>query len=396
MEKMLYKINPFKTLLKPAFPFLSHEEINKAIKFHQTVPGYFPTALYSLTSLAKYLGVHEILVKDESSRFGLNSFKGLGGSYGIANCLAKSCGKELSSFKSLKEQIKDLPPQTFATATEGNHGRGLAWAAKQLGQKAFVFMPKGASICRVNKIRELGAQVEVTDLNYDETVLHVKQLAEKNGWVLVQDTAWDGYQEIPAKIMQGYLTIVGEWLEQRTEQPTHVILQVGVGSFAAAIAVGLQQLCDKPIIFIIVEPTRADCFYQSACSQDGTPKNASGDLSTIMAGLSCGEPNPIAWDILKNLADCFVTCPDATAARGMRILGNPLETDPKIVSGESGAIPMGLLYDLCKNSQLSSLKESLRLDSASRVLFISTEGDTDPVNYRAVCWDGKYGNSENY
>lgn len=391
MEKILYKINPFKTLQKPVIPFLDRGEINKVLRFHQTVPGYSPTTLYSLKALAKHLGVQEILVKDESSRFGLNSFKGLGGSYVIANCLARSCGAELGPFTSLKKQTQEYPVQTFATATEGNHGRGVAWAAQQLGQKAIVFMPKGASIYRVNKIRELGAQIEVTDLNYDETVHYVKQLAEKNGWTLVQDTAWDGYKEIPTTIMQGYLTIVGEWLEQQKEQPTHMILQVGVGTFAATIAAGLQQFCKNPITFILVEPTRADCFYQSVCSQDGTPKHASGDLSTIMAGLSCGEPNPIAWDILKNLADCFVTCPDTIAARGMRILGNPLETDPRIVSGESGAIPMGLLYDLCKNPQLSSLKESLRLDSNSRILFISTEGDTDPENYRAVCWDGKYG-----
>jgi diaminopropionate ammonia-lyase len=366
--------------------------MNKASKFHKTVPGYAPTPLYSLKALSNHLGVHEIFVKDESPRFGLNSFKGLGGSYAIANYLSKRCGRKLSSFKNILEQTKDLPVQTFATATEGNHGRGLAWAAQKFGQKAFVFMPKGSAISRVNKIREFGAQIEVTDLNYDDTVRYVNQLAEKNGWVLVQDTSWEGYQEIPGHIMQGYLTIVGEWLEQRKEQPTHVILQVGVGSFAAAIAVGLQQLCDKPIVFIIVEPTRADCFYQSACSQDGTPKNASGDLSTIMNGLSCGEPNPIAWDILKNLSECFVTCPDSIAARGMRILGNPLEKDPRIVSGESGAIPMGLLYELCKNPQLTPLKNSLQLDSTSRVLFISTEGDTDPDNYRAVCWDGKYGN----
>lgn len=392
MKTMHYKINPFKKIQKPIFSFLSPEEMHKATQFHQTLPGYSPTPLYSLRALAKYLNVHEILVKDESPRFGLNSFKGLGGSYGIANCLAKCCGNELSSFKNLIKQIRNLPEITFASATEGNHGRGLAWAAKLFGQKAFVFMPKGASIFRVNKIREFGAQVEITDLNYDDTVRYVKQLAKINGWTLVQDTAWEGYQEIPNQIMQGYLTIVGEWLKQRKEQPTHLILQVGVGSFAAAIASGLQQFCEKPIVFIIVEPTRADCFYQSACSKDGSPKNASGDLSTIMTGLSCGEPNPIAWDILKQLASCFVTCPDAIAARGMRILGNPLETDPRIVSGESGAIPLGLLYELCKNSQLSSLKDSLQLDSASRILFISTEGDTDPVNYRAVCWDGKYNN----
>ncbi|MBA3236783.1 MAG: diaminopropionate ammonia-lyase [Parachlamydiaceae bacterium] len=392
MEKILYKLNPFKTSQKTSCSFLNHELMNKAYKFHQTIPGYAPTPLYSLSSLAKHLGINEILVKDESPRFGLNSFKGLGGSYALANYLSKSCGKELSSFKSLKNHTKNQPMQTFASATEGNHGRGLAWAAQQFGQKAFIFMPKGASISRVNKIRAFGANIEVTDLNYDDTVRYVNQLAEKNGWVLVQDTSWKGYQEIPAQIMQGYLTIVAEWLEQQKEQPTHVILQVGVGSFAAAIAVGLQQVCDKPIVFIIVEPTRADCFYQSACSLDGNPKNASGDLSTIMNGLSCGDPNPVAWGILKNLSECFITCPDSVAARGMRILGNPLKKDPRIVAGESGAIPLGLLYELCKNPQLAPLKNSLQLDSDSRVLFISTEGDTDPDNYRAVCWDGRFGN----
>ncbi|MCY9511705.1 diaminopropionate ammonia-lyase [Paenibacillus larvae] len=391
MNEIRWRMNHHKQPLPPAFPAVSQEETGKALGFHQTIPGYSPTPLYSLTSLANFLGLQGIFVKDESMRFHLQSFKILGSSYAVAIHLAKECSEEFADFALLKKKVQALPVRTFATATDGNHGRGLA---KQFGQNCIVYMPKGSSRNRVAKIREWGAEAHVTNLDYDETVRFVSGLSREQGWTLVQDTAWANYTEIPARIMQGYLTILGEIMEQfkavGNNTPTHVILQAGVGSFAGAIAGGLQQLMDMPLTIIVAEPARADCLFQSACSEDGTPKKASGDLSTIMAGLSCGEPNPLAWDILKQTVDCFVSCPDHLAARGMRILGNPLETDPRILSGESGALPLGLLFEVCRNPVLAGLKESLGLDSASRVLFINTEGDTDPQNYRKICWDGMY------
>ncbi|MBS0654435.1 MAG: pyridoxal-phosphate dependent enzyme [Verrucomicrobia bacterium] len=170
-----------------------------------------------------------------------------------------------------------------------------------------------------------------------------------------------------------------------TQPPTHVIVQAGVGSLAGAIVEGLQQLFGTSIKVIVVEPTHADAFFQSSCSSDGSPKSASGDLSTIMAGLACREPNPLAWNILKDCTDCFVTCPDAVAAKGMRLLANPLGQDPRIISGESGAVPLGLLVELCTNPLLQELKETLQLNSSSRLFMINTEGDTDPESNQAIC-----------
>jgi diaminopropionate ammonia-lyase len=167
-------------------------------------------------------------------------------------------------------------------------------------------------------------------------------------------------------------------------------LQAGVGSFAGAIVDGLKHFVPNPVTFIVVEPTQADCLFQSGCTVDGIPKRSLGDLSTIMAGLSCGELNPISWNILKDTVDCFVTCPDAIAAKGMRILGNPLGNDPKIISGASGAVPLGLLVEICKNPPLNNLKNALGLNLTSRILFINTEGDTDPENYREICWNGMH------
>lgn len=388
METIRYRINPFKCPQVIANTSFDRTTMLQTWSFHKTLPGYAPTPLRVLGAFANHLGVAELYVKDESFRFGLNSFKGLGGSYALAKLLAEECGVSLESFSQLKELLKNFPVRTFVTATDGNHGRGLAWAAQQFGQRAVVYMPKGALPDRLNAIRALGANAEEVELNYDDTVRYAMRMAEEKGWTLVQDTAKPGYETIPLWIMQSYLTMIGEILQQLKEEkramPTHVILQAGVGSFPGAIAAGLLSLADQPITLIIVEPTRADCFYQSACAHDGLPRNASGDLSTMMAGLSCGEPNPLAWNILKATADCFVTCPDEVAAEGMRILGNPLANDARIVSGESGAVSMGLLFEICRNNSLQALKESLRIDSATRVLMISTEGDTDPQNYRSI------------
>lgn len=351
--------NQYKNPDKLSFPSFNEKEMQKAMAFHQTLPGYAKTPLLSLSGLAKHLELGGIYVKDESLRFDVQSFKVLGSSYALSDI---------------------LEAHIVVTATDGNHGRGLAWAAKHFGKKARVYMPKGSSFFRLNKILQLGAHAEITDLNYDDTVRYARCLAEEHGWTLVQDTALDNYTDIPLRIMQGYLTVVGECLQQLPESPTHIILQAGVGSFAAAIAGSLQQLIQKPLIFIIVEPIEADCLYQSACS--GKVQKTKGSLSTIMAGLSCGEPNPLAWDILKEVVDFFVICQDSVSEKGMCILGNPLNGDSRIISGESGAVPMGFLMEACKSSVF---KQSLRLDSSSRIFFINTEGDTDPESYRAIC-----------
>ena len=373
----------------------SVSEAEKARKFHQRLPGYTPTPLRELDSLAKEFSLSKIVVKDESYRFGLNAFKMLGGVYAIARLLCEELGIDIDDcdFDKLNEHIDQK--LTFATATDGNHGRGVAWAAKQLGQNAVVYMPKGSATERVNNIRALGAECIVTDLNYDDTVRLIVEKSEKNGWKVVQDTAWEGYEKIPTWIMQGYSTIAIEAMEQVTEQniakPTHVILQAGVGAMAGGVLGCLaEQLGATNLKAIIVEPNQADCIYRSGVSQSGEMVNVDGELSTIMAGLACGEPNPLSWDILRNCASHFVSCEDKLAALGMRVLANPMENDPRIISGESGAIGLGLLAALYYSKDRESLMTTLELNADSVVLIISTEGDTDAEHYRDVVWQGKY------
>ncbi|WHY93325.1 diaminopropionate ammonia-lyase [Neobacillus cucumis] len=384
---------------KASVEFINSEVIEKVRNFHKSFPEYKVTPLHSLDKLSKQLGVSNIWVKDESYRFGLNAFKVLGGSFAVGKYLAKKLNVDISELsfeklrsKEVKEKLEDI---TFVTATDGNHGRGIAWAAKQLGQKSVVFMPKGSSEIRLNNIRKEGAEASITDLNYDDTVRLASQKAEENGWVLVQDTAWDGYEEIPTWIMQGYGTIMDEAMEQigeaGVERPTHVFLQAGVGSFAGSMLGYLAgKFGDQRPMTVIVEPDKAACLYKSMNIGDGQPHSVTGALNTIMAGLACGEPSTTSWGVLKDYAEAFVSCPDYVAARGMRILANPLGSDPQIVSGESGAVGLGLVSLLAENKMLKVMKEMLKLNQDSKILIISTEGDTDPEHYRKVVWDGAY------
>ena len=214
-------------------------------------------------------------------------------------------------------------------------------------------------------------------------------LAKENNWVLIQDTAWDGYEKLPLFIMQGYTTIVAEIVKQLNDKSfrkiSHVILQGGVGSFAGAIAAAIYHstLGSAPKI-IIVEPSKADCLYQSSKSTTGEPQRVYGNLSTMMAGLACGEPNPIGWEILKTLGDYFFSTDDSISAKGMRVLSSPVHQDVKIISGESGAVPLGLLVELMTNDELNEIKNNMGLDDSSNIIIINTEGDTDPINYKKI------------
>ncbi|WP_192894812.1 diaminopropionate ammonia-lyase [Neobacillus notoginsengisoli] len=384
---------------KASVEFMNRKSAEKVRGFHKSFPEYKVTPLHSLDELSKRLRVGAIWVKDESYRFGLNAFKVLGGSYAVGKYLAEQLNLDISelSFEKLrsKEVKEQLGSITFVTATDGNHGRGIAWAAEQLGQKSVVYMPKGSSEIRLNNIRNEGAEAYITDLNYDDTVRLASQKAEENGWVLVQDTAWSGYEKIPTWIMQGYGTILDEAMEQiaeaGVERPTHVFLQAGVGSFAGSMLGYLVgKYGDERPITVIVEPDKADCLYQSMLVGDGNPHAVTGDLNTVMAGLACGEPSTTSWEVLKDYAEVFVSCPDYVASRGMRILASPLGSDPQVISGESGAVGLGLVSLLAENKMLNEMKTSLRLNQDSKILIISTEGDTDPENFRKVVWDGAY------
>ncbi|MFV0616937.1 MAG: diaminopropionate ammonia-lyase [Megasphaera sp.] len=369
----------------------------KVQAFHQSFPDYQETPLADLKNLAACLGVQRIHVKDESYRFGLNAFKGLGGSFCIASYIAKKLGvdiSELSYEKITSPAIKEkLGPLTFVTATDGNHGRGIAWTANRLGQKAVIYMPKGSAEERLHNIQKLGAEASITDLNYDDTVRFAAKQAEANGWVFVQDTAWDGYTEIPGWIMQGYMTMAYEAYQQLRHEPlTHIFLQAGVGAMSGALTGFFSSVYgdDKRPIITIVEPNKADCIYRTAAANDGTLHVVKGDMDSIMAGLCCGEPCTIGWDILKDHADHFVSVPDWVAAKGMRVLGNPMGDDPRVISGESGAVTTGFVAELLQNPSLRELREQLQITEQSDILCFSTEGDTDKENYRRIVWDGLF------
>ncbi|AWM80624.1 diaminopropionate ammonia-lyase [Gammaproteobacteria bacterium ESL0073] len=366
--------------------------------FHSKFPAYDITPLVSLPHLSRYLGIGSLHIKDESKRFGLNAFKVLGGAYAIGQYLAHQLNRDINtlSFTELaspevKAQLGDI---TFVTATDGNHGRGVAWAAEQLGQKAVVFMPKGSSQVRAQNIRNHGAECTITDLNYDDAVRLAYKNAQEKNWVMVQDTAWDGYEDIPTWIMQGYMTLAVEAMEQLEKSgaklPTHVFLQAGVGSFAgAALGYIVEKMKENAPKIIIMEPNQADCLYHSILANDGKPHNVTGDMQTLMAGLACGEPNTISWPIIRDNVDCFISAPDYYAANGMRILAAPLSGDPSVVSGESGAIGAGVLYEVMKNPQYKELKNRLKLDETANVLLISTEGNTSPDIYEDIVWFGR-------
>ena len=375
----------------------SRKEANKARNFHMSFDNYEATPLHSLDHLAKTLGVKKIFIKDESSRFDLNAFKVLGGTYAITRLICEKMGKDVSevNFKYIRQHAaKEIGNVPFVTATDGNHGRGIAWAAYELGQKALVYLPMNSASKRVEAIKDTGAEAIVTDLNYDDTVLLAIEKAKEIGGYIVQDTAWEGYTEVPIWIMQGYTTMGMEVIDQLALQgynaPTHVFLQAGVGGMAAAIlGLFINIYKNNYPKTIIVEPNAANCIYNSAKINDGKAHNIYGDLKTIMVGLACGVPNPIAWPIIRDFSTMFVSCDDAVAARGVRILANPVRRDEKIISGESGAAGIGA-FSLLMGDEFKEVKEVLGLNKDSVVLFFNTEGDTDPVNYGEIIWNGKY------
>ena len=258
---------------------MSLEEAGKARAFHKSFPQYDRTPLTALEHMAEFLGLGRLYVKDESYRFGLNAFKVLGGSYAMARFIAKETGRDVSelpySVLTSEELKKEFGQATFFTATDGNHGRGVAWAANRLGQRAVVHMPKGTTRARLENIAREGAQVDIQELNYDDCVrLAAREAAETPRGVIVQDTAWEGYEEIPSWIMEGYGTMAmeaGEQLKEAgDERPTHVFVQAGVGSLAGAVVGYFANLyADNPPIFVVVEAQAADCLYQGAKAGDG-------------------------------------------------------------------------------------------------------------------------------
>ena len=379
---------------------MSLDNVATAEAFHKSFPQYSVTPLAKLDKMAERLGLGGVYVKDESYRFGLNAFKVLGGSFAMARYIAEKLGRDVSEmtydYLTSQKFLDEFGQATFYTATDGNHGRGVAWAAKKLGQKSVVHMPKGSTKQRFDAIAAEGAAVTIEELNYDDCVrLAAAEAAEAEFAVVIQDTAWEGYEKIPAWIMEGYGTMAAEAAvqlqEMGVERPSHVFIQAGVGSLAGAV-VGYfaNRFPENPPKFVVVEARAADCLYRGALAGDGSFRIVEGDLATMMAGLACGEPNILSWDILRNHVDAFASCPDWVSAEGMRRLAAPAQGDPIVKSGESGAVGMGLLAAVMKREEYAPLRAALRLDETSNVLLFSTEGDTDPEKYERVVWGGEY------
>jgi len=395
---ILWTVNKMPKTHDSHLAVMSPDEVNKAAAFHRSFPQYSRTPLARLDKMASFLGIGGLYIKDESYRFGLNAFKVLGGSYAIARYIAKQTGRDVSDlpYQTLisDELRSEFGQATFFTATDGNHGRGVAWAANKLKQKSVAFMPKGTTPVRLMNVLKENAEATIEDVNYDACVRMAVAAAEKasNG-VVIQDTAWDGYVEIPSWIMQGYGTMVMEADEQLEEygtgRPTHVFIQAGVGSLAGAVqGYFVNRYPENPPVVVVIEANTAACLYKSAVAGDGSPRIVDGDLTTIMAGLACGEPNTISWDILKNHVRVFVSCPDWVAIKGMRMSAAPLKGDPQVISGESGAVSLGLLASIMTMDEYDELRSAIGLTAESKVLLFSTEGDTDPDRYKSIVWDG--------
>lgn len=376
-------------------PLLAENEVKKARRFHESFPQYKVTPLADLKGMAAYLNLGKVAVKDESYRFGLNAFKVLGGSYAIAKYIAKETGRDIDSLPYgtlVSDELKQtFGYATFFSATDGNHGRGVAWAANRLGQKCVIRMPVGSTENRKQHIIDEGAECTIESVNYDDCVRMAAQEAQKEEHgVIIQDTAWEGYEEIPSWIMQGYSTMADEANEQFGERPTHIFVQAGVGSLAGSV-VGYFANCykDNPPIITVIEAEPAACLYKGAVAGDGKIRIMDGEMPTIMAGLCCGEPNITAWDILKNHVTAFLAVSDDVARRGMRMLAAPVKGDQQVISGESGAASFGALATIMLDGTYLELREALKLNQESKVLLFSTEGDTDPDRYKAIVWEGK-------
>ena len=371
----------------------------KVRKLHSTIPGYRMSPLKSLPNLARRIGLGGIWVKDESARLSLNSFKVLGGSYAIYRKLLERGGFQEDKV-SLKDMLQldgkyreKLGHPVFATATDGNHGTGIAWAAHKMGFPSIIYVHSLTTKDRIRGIEREGGKVVVVDGNYDDAVRQASIDANKNGWEIISDTSWEGYEEVPRWIMQGYATMFVETQEQFSGQglsrPTHLFVQAGVGSLAAS-AIGYYSVLfnDNVPLSMVVEPTRAGCLYESMRIGDGKPHSVTGELDTIMAGLACGDPNPLAWETLYNCADFFAICPDYVAAKGMRVYSTPLPDDPLIISGESGAVTLGALMYTMEYEGARELRDAMGLNEDSQVLLINTEGNTSPEEFRSVVWEG--------
>ncbi|ARE39470.1 Threonine dehydratase [Rhodovulum sp. P5] len=364
---------------------LSAEELDRARRTISAWPGYGQTPLLDLPGLAGEIGVASIRYKDEAGRFGLGSFKALGGAYAVARLLQREVetakGHPVPMAEIIEGAHEDLVSKiTVCCATDGNHGRSVAWGARAFGCDCVIFIHATVSAGRKRAIEAYGAEVRRCRGNYDDSVREAQETATSEGWFVVSDTSYPGYMEIPKDVMQGYEVMAAEAFDALDQPPTHVFLQTGVGGMAAAVAANAVRRwgAERPMI-VLCDPDRSACWYDSL--RAGAPTAVEGDLDTIMAGLACGEVSMLAWEILKTHADAVLALPDDTALAAMRRLSDPVAGDPAVVAGESAVAG---LAGLTAAMQDVAVRTALGLGPAARVVLFGTEGDTDPALYAQI------------
>lgn len=360
----------------------SADERAGILAFHRALPGYDPTPLVSIKKTAQELGFSDLLVKDEGRRFGLKAFKALGASHAVYHLLKRRCGGNLTPDEFLASKGRAAAEGlVFTCATDGNHGRALAWIARLLERPAVIYVPRDTVPARIRAIEAEGGEVIVVEGGYDEAVRCASVRGEREDWAVVADVGYDGYEELPIFIQQGYLTIFEEVASQLRERhemmPDHIFIQAGVGAFASAAAWFFSDPV-RGVRLISVEPLAADCLLASARADDGRVHTVRDNRGTIMAGLNCETPSSTAWEPVHRRFDAYLSIDDHYAEEAMRILAAG-----GIVAGESGAAGLAALLALRAESPDLAERE-LSLVEDSRILVINTEADTDPEGYERI------------
>lgn len=351
-------------------------------RFLQQRENHRVTPLHALPALARELGVGAVHVKDEGQRLGLGSFKALGGAYAVIRLLLEEAGRQLGRPVDIAElhspEVRQIAAgMTFACATDGNHGRSVAQGAQLVGARSVIFVHAGVSAGRVAAIARFGARMVRVEGSYDESVAESARVSEREGWTIVSDTSWPGYERIPGLVMQGYTALLREALAQLPEPPSHVFVQAGVGGIAAALAGHLAILFgERRPRFVVVDPARAACIFETA--KAGHPVAVPHGEPTVMAMLECNEPSLVAWRILSRVADGFMTVEDEEAVAVMNRLARPSGGDPAIVAGESGGAGLAGAIQAAGDP---AIRQQLGLDASSRIFVVNTEGATDPERY---------------
>lgn len=368
---------------------LDIDKSHEAIETIRLWPGYSVTPLYSLGSMAQDADLGKIWYKDESKRFDLKSFKALGGAYAVIKQLQRALESRLGKAPDIKEILagkwrKEISEITVSCATDGNHGRSVAWGARLFGCSSVIYIHRDVSEGRKECMESFGAKVIRIEGNYDDSVKVADAEAKSKGYIIVSDTSYPGYTEVPKDVALGYTAMLSELVSQlEGDIPTHVFIQGGVGGLASTVCGYFWQIwgADRPR-FSVVEPEQANCLQESA--KAGKPVQVEGSLTTLMAGLACGEVSILAWEILKNGSDDFMTVSENTVPETMRLLAKGYKDDPAIEAGES-AVPSLSAALLARADK--EIARKMGLDSSSKVLIIGTEGATDPDLYQKLVYD---------